>query len=299
MARRAGAGPFVRRRMGFAATALQNFSASLINSLEPWHLIAADGDVINCQYNSSYNDKLFNGTLVYNGQVYDHINFKIRGIGSTYNTGKNKWALKFNRARDFQAIDNWGQPFKETWNSVSLDANADPWASVHRGAAGIEEATSYRAFELAGLPSLRTTYVHFRVIRRAVESNAAGSLVTESLGTNIDGQYSNDLFGLYMALEPTEGNLLDERNLPDGNLYSIEGNNGDQKHQSTTQPVGTDWTTFRTNLAAAGQTEAWYRTNMDSNALYTFMGVSRLVGNVDVRPGDNYRYYHRSTDDRG
>jgi hypothetical protein len=101
-----------------------------------------------------------------------------------------------------------------------------------------------------------------------------------------------------MALEPTEGNFLGERNLPDGNLYAIEGNNGDQKYQASTQPTGTDWATFRTNILAANQTEAWYRANMDLPALYDFMGLGRLVGNVDVRPGDNYRFYHRSSDDR-
>lgn len=280
-------------------TTIQNFPPDLLNTIEPYHLIALDADVINCQYNNSGSlDRPFSGTFVYKGKVYDNISFKNRGIGSTYNTGKNKWAIKFNRARDFQAYDNWGRPFSETWNSVSLDANAYPWAGLFRGAAGIEEAASYRLFELAGNPSLRTTYVHFRVIRRPNESSAAGTLVTESLGTSFDGQYSGDLFGLYMALEPTEANFVSERNLPDGNLYAIEGNNGDQKYQAANQPAGTDWNTFRTNLAAAGQTEAWYRANMDLPALFDFMALGRLTGNVDVRPGDNYRFYHRGSDDR-
>jgi hypothetical protein len=282
------------------STAIQNYPASLLNSIEPYHLIALDADVINCQYNNSASlDRPFSGTFVYKGQVFDNIFFKNRGIGSTYNTGKNKWSIKFNRTRDFQAYDNWGRPFRETWNSLSLDANAYPWASVFRGAAGIEEAASYRAHELAGAPSLRTTYVHFRVIRRAPEAATAGVATTESLGSGFDGQYSNDLFGLYMALEPTEANFIDERDLPDGNLYAIEGNNGDQKYQAANQPTGgADWNAFRTNLAAAGQTEAWYRANMDLPALYSFMGLGRLFGNVDVRPGDNYRFYHRSSDDR-
>ena len=281
------------------STAIQNYSASLINSIEPFHLISSDADVLNCQYsNSSSLDRPFPGTFVYKGKVYDNVFYKNRGIGSTYNTGKNKWAIKFNRARDFQAFDNWGRPYKETWNSMSLDANAYPWAALFRGAAGIEEAASYRAHELAGSPSLRTSYAHLRVIRRAQESAVAGTLVTESLGTNFDGQYSSDLFGLYMVLEPTEGNFLGERNLPDGNLYAIEGNNGDQKFQAYSQPTVTDWNTFRTDLGTGGQTEAWYRANMDLPALYNFMALGRLLGNVDVRPGDNYRFYHRSSDNR-
>jgi hypothetical protein len=271
---------------GFAATAPQTFDATLLNSLQPYHLIANATDVENCQYNGSYNGVRFYGTFVYDGIVYDHIQFKVRGIGSTYNTGKNKWNIFFNKARDLQARDNWGNPYKETWNNLILNANACPWAAVNRGAAGIEEAASARIFELGGNTNFKTHFVHWRVIDSATEQSAAD-------------QYDSDLWGLYLGLEPTEANLLNERNLPDGNIYSIEGNSGDQKHRGEGQPGdSSDWNTFRGAIATTGQTEAWYRANMDLPRLYTFMGLNRLIGNVDVRPGDNYRYYHRTSDNR-
>jgi hypothetical protein len=271
---------------GFPATAPQNFPASLLNSIPPYHLIANATDVTNSQYNSGSNDVEFPATLIYDGVVYDHIQFKNRGIGSTYVAGKNKWAFLFNRARDFQPRDNWGRPYAATWNSFGLDANASPWAAVHRGSAGVEEALSYRLYELAGVPSLRTHYVHLRVIDDAAETGAT--------------QYDGDLWGLYLALEPTEGNFIDERGLASGNIYAIEGNGGDKKYQGDApQPAdSSDWNTFRDAVAAAGQTEAFYRANEDLPNLYTFLGINRLIGNVDVRPGDNYRYYHRPTDNR-
>ena len=70
-----------------------------MNSLPIYHLIAQAQDVTNCQDNSSFNDKVyrFEGALVYDGVVYDHMHYRIRGHGSTYNTGKNKWKLRFNR----------------------------------------------------------------------------------------------------------------------------------------------------------------------------------------------------------
>ena len=284
----------------FAATPVQDFPQSLLQSIEPWHLIANEANIISCQYDSGFNGATFTGTLVHRRRVYDHITYQVRGIGSTYQSGKNKWALKFNRARDFQAYDNWGQPYAETWNSLGLNACASPWASVNRGAAGIDEAAPFRAYELAGLPALRTNYVHWRVIRRPAEVNPAASIITgDPMGASIRGQYSGDLWGLYLALEPTEGNLLDERGLGDGNIYSIEGNGGDKKHQADTQPPGTtDWNSFSAGLAQTSQTEAWYRANMDLPALYSFLALNRLVGNTDVRPGDNYRYYHRPGDNR-
>ncbi|RYD31068.1 MAG: hypothetical protein EOP86_18715, partial [Verrucomicrobiaceae bacterium] len=287
---------------GNAATPIQEYSPDILNSIEPWHLIANEANIINCQYGGSDTAK-FLGTLVYRGKVYDHITYNVRGIGSTFVSGKNKWGLKFNRARDFQAYDNWGRPYAETWNSLGLNACASPWASVHRGAAGLDEAAPYRLYELAGVPSLRTNYVHWRVIRRDAEVNDATKTVTgDPMGANIRGQYSGDLWGLYLALEPTEGNFLDERGLEDGNIYAIEGEGGDKKHQGSTQPAtSTDWSTFNNAVKATGasaRNEQWFRDNMDLPALYTFLALNRLTGNTDVRPGDNYRYYHRPSDNR-
>jgi hypothetical protein len=269
-----------------AATPVVNYPSATIGSLPPYHLIASPADILNSQYTSAYNGVRFRGTLVYNGVVYDHIEFKNRGIGSTYVSGKNKWNLFFNRSRDFYPLDNWGRKYSEGWNNLVLNANASPWAPVNRGSAGIEEASSARIYELAGNTNFRTHYVHLRVIDDAVE-------------TSPTDQFSGDLWGLYLAIEPTEGNFLDERNLPDGNIYAIEGSNGDKKHQGEGQAVNSsDWTAFRDAVNSSGQTEAWYRANIDLDKLYTFLAINRLIGNVDVRPGDNYRFYHRTSDNK-
>ncbi len=271
---------------GAPATSPETFPSSLLGSIPPFHLIATADDVANCQYNGSYQNTRFFGTVVHDGRVYDHIQFRVRGQGSTYLTGKNKWNVYFNRARDYHARDDLGRPFKETWNNLLINANACPWAAVNRGAAGVEEAVSNRIYEVAGMASMRTTFLHLRVIDDAVEASPTS-------------QYEGDLWGLYLGIEPSEGNFLDERDLPDGNIYAIEGNAGDKKHQGPTQPLdSSDWAAFRDAAAAAGTTEQWYRDHLDLASLYTFLGLNRLIGNVDVRPGDNYRFYHRPTDDR-
>ena len=271
---------------GSPATAAETYPASLLESIAPFHLIATASDVANCQYNGTYENSRFYGTVVHNGKVYDHIQFRVRGQGSTYLTGKNKWNVYFNRARDYQAYDDLGRPFQETWNNILVNANACPWAAVNRGAAGVEEAVSNRIYEIAGMAAMRTTYLHLRVIDDAVEVSPTS-------------QYEGDLWGLYLGIEPSEGNFLDERGLEDGNIYAIEGNAGDKKRQAPGQPLdSSDWNAFRDTAAATGTSEQWYRDNMDLPSLYTFLGLNRLIGNVDVRPGDNYRYYHRPTDDR-
>ena len=259
---------------------VNSFTPAVLNTIPPWHLIANGTDVTNCQYNGGSDGVRFLGTIVYDGKVYDHIQFKNRGIGSTYVSGKNKWAFYFNRARNLQARDNWGRPYDQTWNSMSMDACASPWCAVHRGTAGVEEVLSYRIYELCGVPALRTNYIHWRVIDDAAEAGPT--------------QFVGDFWGLYTGMEPYESNFLDERGLPDGNIVSVEGYGADQKHQSATQPAGpADWGAFANGTTQGGQSEAWYRANMDVPAYCTFQALNRYVQNIDIRGGDNYRAYHR------
>ena len=262
------------------------YPATTVNSLQTYQIIADATDVENSQYVKAFEQIQFPGTLVYDGVVYDHIQFKVRGNGSTYVCGKNKWNVYFNRSRGLQARDNWGKKYAETWNNLLLNANASPWVPGNRGAAGVEEASSARIYELAGNTGFRTNYAQLRVIDAAVEASPTD-------------QYTGDLWGLYLVVEPLEGNLLNERGLADGNMYSMEFGNGNKKHQAAGQPVNsTDLLNFQAGLVVAAQTEAWYRTNIDLDKLYTYMAINRLIGNVDAREDSNMIYYHRSSDNK-
>lgn len=279
-------------------TSIDTFPATVLDDIPVYSLVANGTDVINSQYSSGSDADRFRGTFVYNGEVYDHIQFRNRGEGSTYVSGKNKWRFFFNRARDLSAKDNFNTSYSETWGSFSGDACASPWAALHRGMAGVEEATSYKIFQLAGLPSPSTHYYHFRVVRGATETPAAGTTISDPIGTT-DGQYCGDFWGLYLAVEQPDGSFLDERGLPDGNVYKIEGNAGDKKHQAPGQPAdSSDWNTFRDGHINSTATESWWRANMDLEAYYTFHALNRLIGNVDVRGGYNHYFYHRSSDNR-
>lgn len=264
---------------GVSGTAV--FPATLLNQMPTYHLLANGTDVDNSQYNGGFDAVYMPGTMVYDGKVYDHIQFKNRGEASTYQSGKNKWRFEFNRARDFVTRDNRGQAYSRPWDELNLNACASPWAPVHRGMAGVEEAVSFRLFELAGLPSPKTHYVHFRIVD-----------ATSEAGTT---QYNGDLWGLYMAVEHPDGSFLDERGLPDGNIYKIEGGAGDLKHQADTQAADTsDWNTFRASSSST-QNEAYWRANMNLPAYYTFHAGNRIVGNVDVREGFNHYFYNNPT----
>lgn len=261
-------------------TAPITFSAGILqNGPAAYHLIANNTDVINSQYNSSYQDTEFYGTLVYDGVVYDHVTFQVRGEYSTFVSGKNKWRINFNRGHEFAARDNYGNLYQEKWRRMNLNANASPWAPHNRGMAGLDEAVSFRIYQLAGVPAPNTNYVQFRVVDAAQEAPA--------------NQYDGDLWGLYLAVENVGGRFIDEHGLEDGNIYEIEGGQGDSKNQAPDQPSnGSDWIALRNQAQSGSAPESFWRQNLNVDILYSFDAINRAVSNVDVRPGDNYLMYH-------
>lgn len=249
------------------------------NGPAAYHLIANSTDVINSQYSSSFQDTEFYGTLVYDGVVYDHVRFQVRGEISTFVSGKNKWRINFNRGHEFAARDNYGNLYTEKWRRLNLNANASPWAPHNRGMVGLDESVSYRIFQLAGLDAPNTNYVQFRVIDGAQEATS--------------NQYDGDLWGLYLAVENAGGRFIGEHDLEDGNIYEIEGGQGDSKNQAPDQPTdGSDWNTFRTSAQSGSASESFWRDNLNLDVYYSFDAITRAVSNVDVRPGDNYIMYH-------
>src|SRR5207247_2067860 len=186
------------------ATQARLFSAELMASLPIYHLLAIESDVLKSQYDGAYEDVQFLGTMVYDGEVYDHMEFENRGEFSTYVSGKNKWRLHFNRAHEFQARDNYGTKYKTTWRTMNISAVASPWVPTNRGMAGLDEGVAFKLYNLAGIPTPSTNYFQLRVIDEAVEAHPTD-------------QYRGDLWGLYLTIEHTDGRFLDERGLPDGN----------------------------------------------------------------------------------
>jgi hypothetical protein len=253
------------------------FSSEFLSTLPTYHLIARAEDVEKSQWDSGYNRQPFMGTLVYDGKVYDHIQFHNRGQGSTYVAGKNKWGFKFNPGNGFAARDFWGKPYKDTWNGLNLNACASPWAPVNRGMAGMDEAVAYRAYQLAGVPCSDTHWIHFRVIDNAAEVSPRD-------------QYEGDLWGLYLVVQEKNGDWLRENGFPDGNIYSAESG---PKHVVPGQkPDGEDLAAF-VGASGAAQSETWWRSHLGLPAYYGFQALNRLLANIDLRPDGNHYLYHR------
>ncbi|MDB6079347.1 MAG: hypothetical protein JWO82_3094, partial [Akkermansiaceae bacterium] len=280
---------------------VNTFSPATLGSIPVYTLIANGDDVMKSQYDTAYEDQRFTGALVYDGVVYDNIQYRNRGQNSVYQSGKNKWKYYFNAARDFAPRDLSGALYTETWGSFSANACASPWVPANRGMAGVSESLSLKIFQLAGVPSPYSHYYQFRVVRNAEETPAAGSSVSDAIspGVDTDGQYAGDFWGLYSAIEPIKGNFLDERGLPDGNIYSIAEGLGEPEHLLPGYAENSaDYNSFISTVETTTPTVDWWRANLDLDTYYTFHAINRLIGNVDLRAGENHYFYRRSTDNR-
>lgn len=262
------------------STPVQTFDSELLDQgMAAYHLIADNTDVTRSQYESSFRSVRFDATLVYDGVVYDHIEFSNRGEASTYVSGKNKWRVDFRRGHDFAARDNYGKLYNEKWRRLTLNANAAPWSPPLRGSAGLDESVSHRLYQLAGVAAPNTNYVHFRIIDDADEATS--------------NQYEGDFWGLYLAVEHTGGRYLDEHGLEDGNVYEIEGGGGDARNLAAGQPTdGSDWTELRTAAQRNSTTEQYWREHVNLDTYYSFRAINRATGNIDLRDGANYVMYH-------
>ncbi|OHB68933.1 MAG: hypothetical protein A2V70_09625, partial [Planctomycetes bacterium RBG_13_63_9] len=261
------------------------YSSELLESVPVYQLITTrknheDSQHIPYSSASAYggSDYLWEGTLVYDGEVYDHIRFRARGGVWRYSMGKNMWKFDFNRGHYFQARDDYGRPYDTTWDKLNFSAIIQQGDYLHRGEQGLFEAVAFKLFNLAGVESPYTHYVHFRIVESADED-----------GPN---QFSGDFQGLYLVVEQPDGRMLDEHGLPDGNFYKMEDGTGTLNNQGPTQPTDkSDLNAFMSTYAG-WPTEQWWRDNFELEKYYSYRSIVEGIHHYDIAYGKNYFYYH-------
>ncbi|MEN6337126.1 MAG: lamin tail domain-containing protein [Phycisphaerales bacterium] len=268
------------------------YSAETMRSLPVYHLIAKKQDVLDAfympgaqkgQYQGS--DYPWRGTLVYDGEVYDHIGFRARGGCWRYAMGKNMPKLDLNRGHYFQARDDYGQEYSTKWAKINFSACIQQGDYQHRGEQGMFEAAGFKMFNLMGCPGSKTHWVHFRVIDEAAEVGAT--------------QYDGDFWGLYLSLEQMDGRFLDEHGLADGNLYKMDAGSGDAgpgggalNNQGPTQPVNNSDLVAFVNGYRVRPPETWWRKSVDLTSYYGFRCTVEGIHHGDMEGGKNWFFYH-------
>ncbi len=211
----------------------------------------------------------FEGAMVYDGKVYDHVEVRLRGGNSRYNgTGKRHYRFKFPKGYAFKAKDNKGRPYPRDWEDMLFNK-----LFGNKGAYdfGLPYAVGAKMWQNLGVPMPFNHWVHFRVVRNAAEADA-------SLG---------DFYGLFQALELPDGkNFLKARDLPPGNFYKmsdwIQNGEMDERYQAAgSVDYAEDFDNIRYN-AHPQASQSWLETNIDMPNWYSYRVIQEAIRHYDI-----------------
>ena len=255
------------------------YGTNVMRSLPVYHLISRKADVEECTWIGKYggSDYLWTGTLVYDGDVYDHVNYRARGGVWRYAMGKNMWKFNFHRGHRFRGRDAYGKRYDTEWDKLNFSACIQQGNYQHRGEQGMFEAVGFRLFELAGVPSPQTHWVQFRIVDDAAESTA--------------NQFEGDFWGLYLVIEQMDGRFLDEHGLADGNLYKMEGGSGTLNNQGPTAATDKSDLNAFINGYKTYPAAAWWGLNANLERYYGYRTIVEGIHHYDIGHGKNYFYY--------
>lgn len=164
------------------------------------------GDEAGNETNNSANqydgyEYLGEGTIVYNGKVYDHINFRPRGGKSRPRRDKPNLKFDLNREHSFETQNDCGQTYDIDRGKLILSGG---WVN-DEGAHGLTESIIYKILTLTGSIERAVNYSQFRIVDEVQETGNGG-----------------DFWGLYLMLEDYSGDLLDEHKLDEGNFWASD-----------------------------------------------------------------------------
>jgi hypothetical protein len=143
------------------------------------------------------------GAFVYEGEVYDHVRYRLEGANGRYQQGRRSWAIRYNDGRYLAAKDLDGQPYPKKWSRLNI---AKGQSNRQTLTFSLNEAISYGLWNKVGVPSPSTHHMHWRVIRGAQEQ---------------PDLFNGDFYGVFMIQENYDVRFLDAHQLAKGNLYKL------------------------------------------------------------------------------
>lgn len=247
-----------------------NYEMDSLPQLPVCHLIANEKDInyyINRYFGNVYKTT---GTVVYNGEVYDHIGFRSRGFKNRHKRTKRNIKINFNRGNPIEVIKDSGKPYKHKRDKLVLSGN---WLERLPNTHGLAESVLYRMFTLQekGQASY-ADYLHFRVIDSQTEQDTFGG----------------DFWGIYLALENYDKDYIKSHKLPEGNIYSYKP--FARRYMSSIGPYALKNDAYRewNSLFDKRNSEGWWREHVDLEAFYAFIIGQQVLNNRE----SGYRGQH-------
>ncbi len=214
------------------------------------------------------------GTMVYNGEVYDNIKYRLRGANGRYHAaGKRSMRFRFNKGNYFQALDQDGEPYPTKWRTLTTGKGFDNRQTLTWG---LNEALSLHLYNQIGLPASDTHWVHFRVIDEAAES---------------PDQWRGDFWGLNFIVETYDVRFLEAHQLEKGNLYKLINSRRDAASQQRYQAPdavsdGSDHDNIEANLTG-NSTAEWLDAYVRLEKYYLHHALGEAIRHYDFWPDAN------------
>ncbi|MEW6161608.1 MAG: lamin tail domain-containing protein, partial [Verrucomicrobiota bacterium] len=102
--------------------------------------------------------------------------------------------------------------------------------------------------------------------------------------------YEGDFWGVYLAIEQEDGRFLDEHDLPDGNLYKMEGGTGELNNLGDAGPADkSDLNRFLSEYNSAS--DAWWRSNLNLPSYYSYQSIVQAIHHYDICYDKNFFYF--------
>jgi hypothetical protein len=268
--------------------AYQGFSSAVLQTLPVYSLVTRSADMDQCTAWNNSADQLpgfigppnegrfhFNweGAMVYDGVVYDHIRYRLRGANGRYHPGKRSFRFKFNDGSYLAAKDQTGQNFPTKWRELTTGKGQ---ANQGMETFALNEVVNYFLWNKVGVPTPFTFHFHFRVIKGAAEA---------------PGPYTGDFWGLNWAQEKYDVRFLDSHKLPKGNLYKLNDYKVDFSSEerylaANAVTNGGDFNNIQANLKGTQSTD-WLLAHVNYTNWYRYNAVCEAIRHYDFWPSAN------------
>ena len=268
------------------------FSSAALQTLPTYTLITRDADINQCAAWFNAGDQMLNqtgsdgrrhqgrlffnweGALVFDGNVYDHVTYRLRGANGRYHNGKRSFRIRFNDGRLLDAKDQEGNRYPTKWREIVTGKGHS-----NRGTEtfALNEVVNYFLWNKLGVPAPSTFHFHFRVIRGAQESPA--------------DPYAGDFWGLNWAQEKYDVNFLEAHNLPKANLYKLVDNFvlgvEELRYQGSLAPTNAqDFYNIENNLTGF-QPAAWLLGHVNYTNWFRYDAYCEAIRHYDYWPDAN------------
>jgi hypothetical protein len=273
-------------------------SATNLTTLPVYHVLTRASDWSDCYAWDNANQIIqgtgngdrflynWNGTIVYDGEVYDNIRYRLRGANGRYHqAGKRSMRFRLNKGNYFQARDQDGKKFDQKWRTLTTGKGFENRQTLTYA---LNERVNMYLWDKMGLPSQTTFWAHLRVIDDAAEQ---------------PDQYHGDFWGLTYILETYDVNFLKEHGLPDGNLYKLINQERDalrqQRYQASFAPSNGEDHNYVENTLTGFLTAEQIRSHVALDKYYLYRAFSEAIRNYDSWPSANknmvYYFYPEYT----